>query len=149
MGARGTKPKENAAANAGSLRPLALEPPEWMKGGGDARDEYRRIAAELVKLGHLSDLNRQSLVNYCEAWVIAGTALEKVKEEGVTLESLNNGNQYMHPALSAWSMARGVMETEAKNLGMTPLSLQSIKAVKPAKTEKKEGLSQFLTGGDG
>jgi hypothetical protein len=63
MGARGTKPKENLSAMAGLLSPLAVEPPD-MLGGMDAEFEYVRIATELAKLGHLTDLNRQCLVNY-------------------------------------------------------------------------------------
>lgn len=147
MGARGTKPKENMSALAGLLTPLGTEPPD-LKGGIDAELEYERIAKELVKLGHLTDLNRQCLVNYCEAWELAQTALKEVNDDGITLENAESGNKYMHPAMTVWSMARATMEKEAKNLGMTPASLQSIKNVKPPASEKKsDGPGRFLTGG--
>ncbi|MDB6077005.1 MAG: Phage terminase small subunit family [Akkermansiaceae bacterium] len=146
MGVRGTKPKENVASTkAALLSPLAVRPPPLV-GGAPAEKEYIRLATELRKLGHLTAVNRQCLVNYCEAWSIAQDALEQLRDDGITLESGESGNKYMHPALNAWSMARKTMETEAKNLGMTPASLQSIKAVKPAKSDvPKDGPSSFLT----
>lgn len=148
MGARGSKPKENASADLDKVAPLATSPP-LMRGGRPAKDEFRRLAKELVKLGHLSALQRECLVQYCEAFCIARDALDKITDEGVTLENAENGNQYMHPALSAYSLALGVMERQAKSLGMTPLSLQSIKSVRTTKNApKKEGPSAFLTGED-
>lgn len=147
MGARGTKPEDNLSSKIGELTPLAVKAPA-MKGGKMAQDEYVRLAKELAKLGHLSDINRQSLVNYCEAFAQIGEAWQEVQDEGTTLVSGESGNKYMNPALSAISLLRGIMETEAKNLGMTPMSLQSIKNVKPPKNGKKEGgPSDFLTGG--
>ena len=126
---------------------MAVEAPD-LKGGMEAEAEYERLARELVKLGHLTDLNRQCLVNYCEAWELAQSALKEVNDDGITLENAESGNKYMHPAMTVWSMARATMEKEAKNLGMTPASLQSIKNVKAPKVEKKEdGPSNFLTGG--
>ncbi len=146
MGARGPKPKENLSALAGKLTPLSTKAPE-LKGGEDAEKEYTRLAKELAKLGHLTDLNRQCLVNYCEAWELAQMALKEVNDDGITLENAESGNKYMHPAMTVWSMARATMEKEAKNLGMTPASLQSIKNVKPPASEKpKGGPSDFLTG---
>jgi len=133
---------------AGMLTPLSTDPPDSMKGGMDAEYEYIRIATELGKLGHLTELNRQCLVNYCEAWELAQVALKELSDDGITLENAESGNKYMHPAMTVWSMARATMEKEAKNLGMTPASLQSIKNVKPPTSEKKEGgPSDFLTGG--
>ncbi len=147
VGVRGTKPADNLSSKTGELTPLALKPPV-MKGGKEAEDEYKRLAKELAKLGHLSDLNRQSLVNYCEAFALAIEALAEANDEGVTLVSGESGNKYMNPALSAYSMFLGIMEREAKALGMTPLSMQSIKNVKSPKNGKTEGgPSGFLTGG--
>lgn len=144
MGARGPKPKENLSALAGLLAPLSVEPPD-MLGGMDAELEYERIAKELAILGHLTDLNRQCLVNYCEAWELARVALKEISDEGITLENAATGNKYLHPAMNAWSMARATMEKEAKNLGMTPASLQSIKNVKPpARETPSDGPSRFL-----
>lgn len=145
MGARGPKPKDNAASKIAELTPLDIKPPH-LEGGKAAEAEYRRIATELVKLGHLTDVNRQCLVNYCEAWALAAEALAEINADGITLENAENGNKYLHPACGAWSMARGIMEKEAKNLGMTPASLQSIKGVNtPKKDGPKDGPSKFLT----
>jgi P27 family predicted phage terminase small subunit len=148
MGARGTKPKENLSALAGTLAPLATKAPEGIRGGSGAKKEYERLAKELSKLGHLTDLNRQLLLNYCEARELADMALDELYSLGVTLENPESGNRYMNPAMTVLSMANATMEREAKSLGMTPLALQSIKNVKPPKSEKKEGgPSDFLTGG--
>lgn len=143
MGARGTKPKQNAAAGAGRVSAFSANPPR-LKGGKEAEAEYRRVAKELVKLGHLTCLQRQTLVDYCEAWQIARNCLDEVTSEGVTLQG-ETGNKYIHPALNAWSMAVNKMDAAGKALGMTPLSLQSIKAVKTKPDAKKKvGPSEFL-----
>ena len=107
-----------------------------------------QIQKELAKLGHLTDLNRQLIVDYVEARELADMALDELHDLGVTLENPENGNRYMNPAMTVLSMANSSMERAAKALGMTPLALQSIKNVKPPKSEKKEGgPSGFLTGG--
>lgn len=148
MGARGTKPKDNVAVHAGTLPALSLKAPASIKGGKGAVKEYERIARQLSKLGHLTDLNRQLLVDYVEARELADMALDELHSLGVTLENAETGNRYLNPAMTALSMANAAMERAAKALGMTPLSLQSIKNVKPPKSEKKEdGPSGFLTGG--
>jgi P27 family predicted phage terminase small subunit len=148
MGARGTKPTDNLSARAGTLTPLSVKAPDEIKGGPGARKEFERLAKELSKLGHLTDLNRQLLVDYVEARELADMALDELHSLGVTLENPENGNRYMNPAMTVLSMANSSMERAAKALGMTPLALQSIKNVKPPKSEKKEdGPSNFLTGG--
>lgn len=148
MGARGTKPKDNLSALAGNLEPLGVKAPGEIKGGADAKKEYERIAKELAKLGHLTALNRQLLVDYVEARELADMALDELHSLGVTLENAETGNRYLNPAMTALSMANAAMERAAKALGMTPLSLQSIKNVKPPAHAKKEGgPSNFLTGG--
>lgn len=148
MGARGTKPKENLATMAGVLPPLSLKAPEGIRGGNGAKKEYERLAKELHKLGHLTDLNRQILVEYVEARELADMALDELHDLGVTLENAESGNRYMNPAMTVLSMANASMERTAKALGMTPLALQSIKNVKtPAREKKGDGPSDFLTGG--
>lgn len=130
----------------GVLEPLRVKAPDGIRGGNGAKKEYERLANELAKLGHLTDLNRQALVNYCEARELADMALDELHDLGVTLENAESGNRYMNPAMTALSMALATMEREAKALGMTPAALQSIKNVKPQKSEKKEGgPSAFLT----
>ncbi|MCW1916605.1 phage terminase small subunit P27 family [Luteolibacter sp. GHJ8] len=146
MGARGPAPKDNLASMAGVLEPLRQKAPDGIRGGSSAKKEYERLAAQLSKLGHLTDLNRQALVNYCEARELADMALDELHALGVTLENAESGNRYMNPAMTALSMSLATMEREAKALGMTPAALQSIKNVKPQKSEKKEGgPSAFLT----
>ncbi|QJE95198.1 phage terminase small subunit P27 family [Luteolibacter luteus] len=148
MGARGTKPKENLASMAGALSPLVQKAPDGIRGGNGAKKEYERLARELAKLGHLTDLNRQILVEYVEARELADMALDELHDLGVTLENSESGNRYMNPAMTVLSMANASMERAAKALGMTPLALQSIKNVKtPAREKKEDGPSGFLTGG--
>lgn len=127
---------------------MSVKPPAGIRGGNGAKKEYERIAKELAKLGHLTDLNRQLIVDYVEARELADMALDELHDLGVTLENPENGNRYMNPAMTVLSMANSSMERAAKALGMTPLALQSIKNVKTPKSEKKEGgPSGFLTGG--
>lgn len=123
--------------------PLSLEVPA-MEGGADAENEYRRLVSELAKIGHLTELSRQSLVNYCEAYAIARDALHQIRTDGCVIENDEKGTKYMHPAYGVWSSAQKIMDGEAKNLGMTPRSLEEI--AKPPRKENPEndGPSAFL-----
>lgn len=125
--------------------PLSTEIPE-LEGGIDAETEYRRLVVELVKLGHLTTLSRQNLVNYCEAYAIARDALHQMRTDGAVIENDEKGTKYMHPAFGVWSASTKVMDLEARNLGMTPKSLEEIKnPPKSPNAKKKPGPSAFFS----
>ena len=125
--------------------PLSSRVPD-LRGGPDAKKEYSRLVKELVSLGHLTELSRQCLVNYCEAYALACDALDEMRDDGAILESLEKGTKYMHPAYGVWSNARKVMDDEAKNLGMTPKALAEL-APAPVKENFTDGPSSFFSRG--
>ena len=127
--------------------PLSTEIPE-LEGGVNAELEYERLVGELTKIGHLTELSRQNLVNYCEAFAIAKDALHQLRTDGVVIENDEKGTKYMHPAYGVWSSATKVMDLESRNLGMTPKSLEEIKnPPKSPNAKKKPGPSAFLSRG--
>ena len=127
--------------------PLSTEIPERGR-EIDAELEYQRLVAELVKIGHLTELSRQNLINYCEAYAIAKDALHQMKLDGPVIENDEKGTKYMHPAFGVWSASTKVMDLESRNLGMTPKSLEEIKnPPKSPNAKKKPGPSAFLSRG--
>ena len=123
--------------------PLSAKVPD-LNGGRDAEEEYKRLIKELRKVGHLTELSRQNLVNYCEAYAIAKDALHQIHSDGCVIENMEKGTMYMHPAYGVWSSAQKVMDGEAKNLGMTPKSLEEM-ATPPKEEGKKDGPSAFFS----
>lgn len=124
--------------------PLSLEVPP-LEGGVDAVEEYRRLVGELSKIGHLTELSRQSLVNYCEAYAIARDALHQIKTDGCVIENDEKGTKYMHPAYGVWSSAQKIMDGEAKNLGMTPKSLEEMATPPKKENPENNGPSAFFS----
>lgn len=126
------------------LAPLPESPPDFLS--DEAKEEYSRLAPELAKLGHVSSLNLQSLVNYCEAFSLVKEAREKLGEYGFSMSGEKGGGRYINPDFAVWTGARSVMEKEAKNLGMTPASLQAIKSARQPQRRNADGPSAFLPG---
>lgn len=128
----------------GELREMSPNPPE-MHGGDVAAAEYRRVYPDLKAIGHASGIFLQSLVSYCEAFALAQIALAEIHDIGITIQS-EGGGRYANPAHTTWAMAKSTMEKEAKNLGMTPASLKSIRAAKKKPNgDKTKSPSQFLS----
>lgn len=123
---------KSLADMAVKLTGLSLVPPKSLV-DEEARKEYKRLAKELVRLGHVSALNRNSLSNYAQAYSVAHKAMEQL--EGQFILAGENGGHYMNPLLSVWKMALGVMEKEGQNLGMTPQNLQALRSI----NEKNKG----------
>ncbi len=65
---RGNPSKKSTAALFDELRPEVELPgfPSWL--WGEAKKEWKRVGAELVRYGLVSKLDRAALVLYCQAW---------------------------------------------------------------------------------
>lgn len=108
-----------------------------------AREEWDRLAPELVKLGILSGIDRLQLATYCQAysrWVKAEDALA---EDGYVLfGSGEKGGAYQNPMLAVANKAMEQMLKIAAEFGMTPSSRTKIK-VDVASEAAKSPLTAF------
>lgn len=142
---RGRKPKPSALnarrGNPGhrkvnedepkpSTDPVSLgKPPSFLN--RDAKEEWKRIAPELVILGLLTIVDRSALAGYCAAysrWVKAERELQKSeKDGGGFIYKTPSGYKQQSPFIA---IAKGAMETMHKfsiEFGFTPAARTRIK----------------------
>lgn len=105
---------------------------------GEARKEYLRITAELVKLKIISKVDRAALVAYCQAWGDYVRATREVKKEGEVLYS-DKGNAYLNPWKNIQTSAMDRMLRFSAEFGMTPSSRSRIKVETPTEEDKMTG----------
>lgn len=105
---------------------------------GEARKEYQRITAELVKLKIISQIDRAALVAYCQAWSDYVQATKKIKKEGEVLYS-DKGNAYINPWKNIQTSALDRVLRYSAEFGMTPSSRSRIKVETPTEEDKMTG----------
>ncbi len=142
-------PKDKASKESGSqpseeLAPISDELPE-LKGGIYAREEYQRILPELKKLGHVTELGRQSLINYVEAFYeVRGVAHSTITELKKAQEEQRD---FLSPLSSLGS--EGLVELAGQN-GINTEGLQTEQLIEKLKVVPTihEELEAMVTTGD-
>jgi P27 family predicted phage terminase small subunit len=104
----------------------------------EALEEWRRVAAELHRLGMLSEIDRTALAAYAQAygrWVKAERALSRMAEKDLLTGGLmirtSNGNAIQNPLVGTANAASAAMMKYAVELGMTPSARTRIIALPP------------------
>lgn len=105
---------------------------------GEAKKEYERITAELVKLKIISEADRAALVGYCQAWGDYVEATKILKKEKAVLHA-ENGNTYINPWKNIQTSAMDRMVRFSAEFGMTPSSRSRIKVETPTEEDKMTG----------
>jgi P27 family predicted phage terminase small subunit len=103
------------------------EPPDFLS--ADARDEWRRLAAELVRLQLLTSLDLMLFAAYCEAFAHWKGGVEACnqaasadpKTRGLVVRD-KNGNARPNPLLRAVRNAGDTMLQLAREFGLTPIA---------------------------
>ncbi len=85
----------------------------------DARQEWRRMAPELVRLKLLTSVDRGVFAGYCIAWGIAKAAQAIIAVEGIMAEGAEGGVK-RHPAVEILNTALTTMHKFAVEFGFTP-----------------------------
>lgn len=92
---------------------------------GKARSEWRRISAELVKLGLLTQVDRAALAAYCSAYGRWIEAEGYIKTDGLTITT-PNGFMIPSPYVGIANKAVEQMGKFAAQFGFTPASRSRI-----------------------
>jgi P27 family predicted phage terminase small subunit len=136
---RGRKPKpaalKIAAGNPGK-RPI-VSGPKALKGRpvppahltGEALAEWRRVVADLVRMGVLGRENRVSLAIYCQNWARMVEAERHVAEHGLMVAAPRTGVPMHNPYLSIAKASAATCSRIAAEFGLTPSSRQRVGAV--------------------
>ena len=99
-----------------------------------SRREWKRVAAELYKLGLLTPLDRAALAVYCSSWALWRGACEELKT-GSAVINVRDTNGNLRPRTSPWvavrdSAAKRMLEA-AREFGMSPSARSRISVREP------------------
>lgn len=114
-------------------------PPDFMS--KDALIEWGRVTEHLFKLGLLTDIDRATLVGYCESWSQYKEAKEKLQKTGLIIKT-TNGNIIQNPLVGIANKSLEMMNKLAAEFGMTPSSRSRINVTAPG-GDKKDAWSDF------
>ena len=114
--------------------------PSWLC--PEAKREWQRLAPELIRLGVLTHLDRDSLAVYCDAVVRYREAAAVIQERGVMVVGAQ-GQTVKNPALQVARDQAMVIKAFGRELGLTPSSRSGI-AVPEAEDDL---LAELLSGG--
>lgn len=136
MGARGPKPKPSqlrkAQGNPGRKKISKNEPkpaiavpycPNHLT--LRAKQEWKRVAPLLAKLGLLTKLDRGALAAYCQAYATWAKACCKVKRQGELILT-TNGNLQQNPWIWIANRALDQMNKYISEFGLSPASRSRI-----------------------
>jgi P27 family predicted phage terminase small subunit len=116
--------------NAQEPRPLPSLPECPPELNPIARGEWMRLAAELVKLNLVTQLDRGALAAYCGAYALWAEAMEQVQKYGTMVKS-PTGYPIQSPYLAIVNRQAEIMLRVASEFGFTPASRSRISAPPP------------------
>lgn len=105
-----------------------------------AKQEWRRIAPELYRLGLLTNIDITALAGYCALFSRWQECESKIKKEGMVFVT-DKRNAIHHPYAAIASKSLDQMKAFLTEFGMTPSSRTRI-SVSPPK--KKDPMEAFL-----
>lgn len=113
-----------------------LTAPEHL--GDDALEEWNRVAADLVKSGLVTTVDRSALAVYCAAvgrWIQAERVLAEMAKKDPVSEGLliktKAGNVVMNPLVGIRNKAKADVLRAAAELGITPSARSRVQAQAP------------------
>lgn len=96
-----------------------------------AKAEWRRISAELVKLGLLTSVDRAALAAYCAAYSRWADAEANVQKFGAVIKSPKSGFPIQSPYVGIANVSIDIMRKFLVEFGMTPASRTRISSDAP------------------
>ncbi len=116
---QGTYRKDRASTNEPKPEQTVPKCPTFLK--GEARREWRRITAELIKLKLLSEIDRAALAAYCTNWEMYVEADKIIRKEGMTCIT-PKGHVQQRAEIGIRNRAMLQMKAFLSEFGMTPAS---------------------------
>jgi P27 family predicted phage terminase small subunit len=113
-----------------------------------AKREWKRISAELVTLGLLTELDRAALAGYCASWSRWVDAEENVQKFGTVIKSPKSGFPIQNPYVGVANTALDQMRRFMVEFGMTPSSRSRIQVAPPAGEDPFEQFMKGIGAGD-
>jgi len=102
--------------------------PRWLS--SEARNEWRRIVPELMRLGLLTLIDRAALAGYCQAYARWQQAERILTKEGLTTTT-GNGYVQQRPEVAIAQKSLQLVKAFCQEFGLTPASRTRISVPKP------------------
>jgi P27 family predicted phage terminase small subunit len=135
--------------NQAEPKPQVVLPSPPAELSEDALAEWHRVAAELHRLGILTEVDRAALAAYAQAygrWVQAERAAAKMAEKDTLTGGLmirtTNGNAVQNPLIGVANKAMADMVRYAAEFGMTPSARSRIQGSDP-EADNPQGFAEF------
>ncbi len=122
-----------------------VKPPSWLD--STAKKEFKRIAAELMELELLTNIDVNALAAYCDAYSDYIKCTKIIQEEGLMVEYTNKAaetNKVPHPLMTKKRQLYDQMKSIASEFGLTPAARAKIAI--PKKDEKPKTEEERLFG---
>jgi P27 family predicted phage terminase small subunit len=113
-----------------------------------AKREWRRISAELISLGLLTEVDRAALASYCAAYSTFVDAELNLAKFGLVIKSPKSGMPIANPFLGVRNRALDLIRQFSIEFGLTPAARTRL-SVDPA-TQAADPFEEFMSsiGGD-
>lgn len=157
MAMRGRKPTPTAikelegnpgkrTLNTREPKPVKKAPacPKWLE--PEAKKEWRRLAHQMEQLGILTEIDRDSFAEYCQAYARWKEAEEFITQHG-TIVRTPSGYWQQVPQVSISQTYMKIMNRIAEQFGLTPASRSRIVADTGGGAPADE-MEQLLGGGE-
>ena len=115
-----------------------LAPPDWLDDA--AKDEWRRLAPMLARLGVLTETDADALAAYCESWTTWKQATQKIRTFGMVVKASKAGVELpvISPYVKIAERALAHMRSFLVEFGMTPSSRARIHTAAPVEAPKSK-----------
>ena len=126
---RGTDRKDREVENEVEMPDGTPNAPDFLS--PVAVTEWRRVVSQMAKVpGLLSPVDRAELAIYCQAWADWCDLVQKISEQGRTVET-PQGFVQSSPLVTQMNQAAKVIQQSARQFGFTPASRTNISIPDP------------------
>ncbi len=138
-GKRAASPKKRATSPRKRKLPQTSDdsPPKWL--GAVAVDHWKRLAPIIARRGLFTELDRDALTIYCDAWQQLYDSDAELRKQGEWIY-LDSGIVQAHPAAAKRNKAIDRIRKVGEQLGLTPNSRRGL----DVETQAVDPLTDFL-----
>jgi P27 family predicted phage terminase small subunit len=142
---------ETRQQNEPQFEKISPDCPDWLD--DFAKEEWKRLAPELERLGLLAQVDMAAFAAYCSNYSTWRQADEIIKESGLVVKTFttdNDGNVLLetikkHPAVAIRSDAFEKMKAFLIEFGFTPASRSRVHIPEEEKQGKKKGAGGLMS----
>ena len=103
---------------------------------GYGADFYKRVGRQLISVGTLTELDRESFISLCGAFHLMQKSLDSVNESGLNVKGSSDDIK-KNPALTTYKNASDIFHRLTKRFYLTPGDRKGVDLKKPVEDNGK------------